>query len=203
MTAQPQSGGYSSAALLLAAGSSALAGLALGYTLARRELGAGKGSRGRGGRYSPSKLLYGARLQAADSSADSTPGSHCRLTDWSLLLCVYHAHKPALPPFPSPQSLDVPATAPASAAAATPRSLSRQDSALGSGLRMVLLVRTDMPLSRPELAQQAARTVLGLFKKQFKRKDPALRPWEEGGNHIKVRGRVFAECTSASPLTNG
>lgn len=39
-----------------------------------------------------------------------------------------------------------------------------------------------------ELAEQSARTVLGLFKKQHKRRDPNLRPWEEGGSRIKVGG---------------
>jgi hypothetical protein len=76
--------------------------------------------------------------------------------------------------------------APPTLAAATPRSLSRQDSALGSGLKMVLLVRTDLSLSRPQVAEQAARAVLGAFKKQFKRRDPNLRLWEEGGHRIKV-----------------
>lgn len=28
--------------------------------------------------------------------------------------------------------------------------------------------------------------MLGLFKKQHKRRDPSLRPWEEGGSRIKV-----------------
>ena len=38
---------------------------------------------------------------------------------------------------------------------ATPRSLSRNDSAAGSGLRMVLLVRTDVPLVRAPPANTA------------------------------------------------
>lgn len=70
--------------------------------------------------------------------------------------------------------------------AATPRALSREDSARGGGLRIVLLIRTDAALTPKELAEQSARTVLGLFKKQHKRRDPNLRPWEEGGSRIKV-----------------
>ncbi|KAI7837654.1 hypothetical protein COHA_008516 [Chlorella ohadii] len=72
--------------------------------------------------------------------------------------------------------------------AATPRSVSRTDSARGggSGLCLALLVRADMPMSRQELAQQAARVVLGQFKKQHKRRDPNLRPWEEGGHRMQV-----------------
>ncbi|KAL4426025.1 hypothetical protein ABPG75_010041 [Micractinium tetrahymenae] len=70
--------------------------------------------------------------------------------------------------------------------AATPRALSREDSAHGAGMRMVLLIRTDAALTPKELAEQSARAVLGLFKKQFKRRDPHLRPWEEGGSRIKV-----------------
>lgn len=145
MAQQTQASGYSTAALLLAAGSSALAGLALGYTLAKRELAAAAGARN--GSRSPNKLRYGVRLSSyGGGSADSTP-------------------------------------------AATPRSLSRQDSALSpGGLRMVLLVRTDLGLSRQEVAEQAARAVLGIFKKQFKRRDPNLRPWEEAGHRIKVLG---------------
>lgn len=70
--------------------------------------------------------------------------------------------------------------------AATPRCLSREDSARGEGLRMLLLVRTDAALTPKELAEQSARVVLGLFKKQFKRRDPNLRLWEEGGHRIRV-----------------
>lgn len=53
---------------------------------------------------------------------------------------------------------------------------------------MLLLVRTDVPMSRPELAAQAARTVLGQFKKQYKRRDQHLRAWEEAGHTIQVCG---------------
>lgn len=173
MSEQGQNG-YSGGVLLLAAGSSALAGLALGYALAKKQLNDSKG-----GRRSPPKLFYGARLGGSDS-AESTPGAI------------------ALPPCSLPQQgtplqaaclqdcFNVRRLAPATLAAATPRSLSRQDSALGSGLKMVLLVRTDLSLSRPQVAEQAARAVLGAFKKQFKRRDPNLRLWEEGGHRIKV-----------------
>lgn len=61
--------GYSGGVLALAAGSSALAGLALGYTLAKKQLNSSKGDR-----RSPLNLFYGARLHGNDS-AESTPGA--------------------------------------------------------------------------------------------------------------------------------
>lgn len=72
--------------------------------------------------------------------------------------------------------------------AATPRSQSVNGDrgGGGGGLRLALLVRTDVALSRAELAEHAARTVLGQFKKQHKRRDPHLRPWEEGGHRMQV-----------------
>ncbi|PSC67208.1 peptidyl-tRNA hydrolase 2 [Micractinium conductrix] len=69
--------------------------------------------------------------------------------------------------------------------AATPRSVPPAP-AHGAGLRMVLLVRTDAALTPKELAEQSARVMLGMFKKQYKRRDPNLRLWEEGGSRIKV-----------------
>lgn len=40
------------------------------------------------------------------------------------------------------------------------------------------------PLHPPQ--KQAARVVLGQFKKQHKRRDPNLRTWEEGGHRMQV-----------------
>jgi hypothetical protein len=180
---EAQGGGYSGGSLLLAAAGSCLLGVGLGYHVARRELAvvAGKGAAPRNGRAVP-KLHFGSGANGGGyGSLDSTP-------------------------------------------AATPRSLSRSDIAGGSGLRMVLLMRTDVALvrgpcqhcccgkyappfvpsqsnrpspfpcccrlqSKQEVAEQASRTVLGMFKKQYKRRDPNLRGWEEGGHQMKVRGR--------------
>lgn len=54
-------------------------------------------------------------------------------------------------------------------------------------------------MSRAELAEQAARVVLGQFKKCHKRRDPALRAWEEGGHRMQVRagGLRCAGCGGA------
>lgn len=90
--------------------------------------------------------------------------------------------------------------------AATPRSVSRTDSARGgNGLYLALLVRADMPMSRQDLAEQAARVVLGQFKKQHKRRDPNLRPWEEGGHRMQVlavgsQGDMLAHQAAARGL---
>ncbi|KAI3427278.1 hypothetical protein D9Q98_007210 [Chlorella vulgaris] len=132
--------GYSKATLLVAIGSSAVAGLALGYAVAKRELAAA-GKANKASRV-PSNMTGGTTWRSGGSE-NSTP-------------------------------------------AATPRSRSRQD--LGAGLKLVLLVRTDIPLSQSEVAEHAARAVLGSFKKLYKRRDVNLRPWEESGHRIKVLG---------------
>lgn len=43
-------------------------------------------------------------------------------------------------------------------------------------------------MGRAELAQHAARVVLGQFKKCHKRRDPGLHAWEEGGHAMRVLG---------------
>lgn len=61
--------------------------------------------------------------------------------------------KPPVVPLPSPR-LNL-AVLPPTLAAATPRSVSRTDSARGTpGLALALLVRTDLPMSRHDLAAQ-------------------------------------------------
>lgn len=54
-------------------------------------------------------------------------------------------------------------------------------------LRLGLVVREDTLNHQGRLITQAARTVLGHFKKLYKRKDPILKHWEYGGQHMEVR----------------
>ena len=88
-------------------------------------------------------------------------------------------------------------------AAATPRSHLHADggaaassssdgtsSSTSGPLAVVLLVRADAELGRGVLAEQAARVVLGMFKKEYKRRNPLLRGWEEGGSRMRVRCAV-------------
>lgn len=91
LMAQQGQAGYGTATLLLAAGSSAIAGLALGYTLAKREFEASASGSGGTGRLSPPKLFYGARLGGGVTSTDSTPGEPARAVVQPLLSCLLHS----------------------------------------------------------------------------------------------------------------
>lgn len=55
-----------------------------------------------------------------------------------------------------------------------------QDTARAALTHLPHLIQPALPCS------QAARVVLGQFKKQHKRRDPNLRPWEEGGHRMQV-----------------
>ena len=89
------------------------------------------------------------------------------------------------------------------APAATPRGQLREQGTHDGAVSLVLLVRSDLALSRAELAQQAARTVLAIFKKAYKGHNPNLRVWEEGGSHIKVCAACVADAPARRPHGRG
>jgi hypothetical protein len=53
--------------------------------------------------------------------------------------------------------------------------------------RLAVIVRADELEDAGELVAHAALTVLGQFKKLYKRRDPNLKLWEGGGQRIEVR----------------
>ena len=53
--------------------------------------------------------------------------------------------------------------------------------------RLAVIVRADELQDAGELVSHAALTVLGQFKKLYKRRDPSLKLWEGGGQRIEVR----------------
>lgn len=46
---------------------------------------------------------------------------------------------------------------------------------------MVLCVRMDLKMSKGKIAAQCCHACLGVWKKLWRRRDPVLRVWEEGG----------------------
>jgi len=53
--------------------------------------------------------------------------------------------------------------------------------------RLAVIVRADELEDAGDLVSHAALTVLGQFKKLYKRRDPNLKLWEGGGQRIEVR----------------
>lgn len=53
--------------------------------------------------------------------------------------------------------------------------------------RLAVIVRADELEDAGDLVSHAALTVLGQFKKLYKRRDPSLKLWEGGGQRIEVR----------------
>ena len=47
--------------------------------------------------------------------------------------------------------------------------------------KMVLCVRMDLKMSKGKIAAQCCHACLGVWKKLWRRRDPVLRVWEEGG----------------------
>jgi peptidyl-tRNA hydrolase len=56
-----------------------------------------------------------------------------------------------------------------------------------ANIRLAIIVRADELKDAGELVSHAALTVLGQFKKLYKRRDPSLKLWEGGGQRIEVR----------------
>jgi len=56
-----------------------------------------------------------------------------------------------------------------------------------SNTRLAVIVRADELKDPGDLVSHAALTVLGQFKKLFKRRDPSLKLWEGGGQRMEVR----------------
>ena len=59
------------------------------------------------------------------------------------------------------------------------------------------MIREDTLNQRGKLITQAARTVLGQFKKLYKRKDPGLKHWDHGGQPMEVRVALNEEVLEA------
>lgn len=57
-------------------------------------------------------------------------------------------------------------------------------SASGGRLKLVLLVRGDVGLDMRKAVVQGARTVLGMFKKLYKRKDASIQAWDRSGGMV-------------------
>lgn len=160
------SSGYSAAALAAAACSSLALGALVGYRL------------GQASRRGPSAAKPRMWRRSGSDSDESTPGAPLRSLKGCSAVCCSTAWAPArtvalsalrmltsaaqlaclstvqCAPLPPPNPC-LPAPHPTLCAAATPRSVSRTDSARGgNGLYLALLVRADMPMSRQDLAEQ-------------------------------------------------
>lgn len=56
------------------------------------------------------------------------------------------------------------------------------------GLRMAVLVRQDVDLPPWRVVEHAVWAVLGMWKKLYKRGDPAIQAWDRGGARLDVLG---------------
>jgi hypothetical protein len=61
------------------------------------------------------------------------------------------------------------------------------DQEVMANTRLAVIVRADQLEDAGDLVSHAALTVLGQFKKLYKRRDPSLKLWEGGGQRIEVR----------------
>lgn len=71
----------------------------------------------------------------------------------------------------------------------TPRTRSVEDFAgepAALNVKMAVIVRQDVPMAATRIVQHAAWTVLGMFKKLYKRRDPLLKSWDMGGERLEV-----------------
>ena len=75
----------------------------------------------------------------------------------------------------------------AASSIAPSESAEEADPAVLANTRLAIILRQDELNDAGELVCHASRTVLGQFKKLYKRRDPKLKLWEAGGQRMEVR----------------
>eukprot|EP01114_Cavostelium_apophysatum_P020176 TRINITY_DN6695_c0_g1_i2.p1 TRINITY_DN6695_c0_g1~~TRINITY_DN6695_c0_g1_i2.p1 ORF type:complete len:208 (-),score=19.89 TRINITY_DN6695_c0_g1_i2:61-609(-) len=59
--------------------------------------------------------------------------------------------------------------------------------------KMILVVRTDLKMTKGKIASQVGHGVLGLYKKALKKNPQAVKNWEKGGGQAKIATQVPTE----------